>query len=126
MAWLQRLFGLEKPDLDAQVNPTNPSGDNSSGDDSNSSSSSPDAEIPAERLGLNGEYDESGLAKRVALAFDEDGQFDDVDSLYIAQLGSTVVLKGEISSQEILDSLVEVAKGVTGATDVVINEVVVG
>ncbi len=125
MAWLQRLFGLEKPDLDAQVNPT-PSGDNSSGDDSNSSSSSPDAEIPAERLGLNGEYDESGLAKRVALAFDEDGQFDDVDSLYIAQLGSTVVLKGEISSQEILDSLVEVAKGVTGATDVVINEVVVG
>jgi len=122
MAWLQRLFGLEKPDLDAQVNPTQVV-DDSSGDDS---SSSPNSEIPAERLGLNGEYDESGLAKRVALAFDEDGQFDDVDSLYVAQLGTTVVLKGEISSQEILDSLVDVAKGVTGATDVVIDEVVVG
>jgi hypothetical protein len=122
MAWLQRLFGLEKPDLDAQVNPTQ-GVDDSSGDDS---SSSPNSEIPAERLGLNGEYDESGLAKRVALAFDEDGQFDDVDSLYVAQLGTTVVLKGEISSQEILDSLVDVAKGVTGATDVVIDEVVVG
>jgi len=122
MAWLQRLFGLEKPDLDARVNPT-PSGDNSSGDDS---SSSPNAEIPAERLGLNGEYDASGLAKRVALAFDEDGRFDDVDSLYVAQLGSTVILKGEISSQEILDLLVDVAKGVTGATDVVIDQVDVG
>ncbi|MEM9162075.1 MAG: phospholipid-binding protein, partial [Cyanobacteria bacterium P01_F01_bin.4] len=53
-------------------------------------------EAPAYRVGLTGEYDESGLAKRVALAFDEDAQLDDVDTLWVAQLSGTVVLKGTV------------------------------
>jgi osmotically-inducible protein OsmY len=121
MAWLQRLFGIEKP-ADAQVNPTPSSGDDSSTDEP----STTNAQIPPERLGLNGEYDQSGLAKRVALAFDEDGQFDDIDSIYVAQTGSTVVLKGDLPDQDTLDSLVEIAKGVTGANDVVTDQVTVG
>jgi len=36
--------------------------------------------IPPERMELSGEYDQSGLAKRVALAFDEDPQLDDIDT----------------------------------------------
>jgi osmotically-inducible protein OsmY len=114
MGWLQRLFGLEKPE-DAQVNP------DASLVDENSS----EGEItPPERVGLNGEYDQSGLAKRVALAFDEDGRFDDLNSIFVAQAGGTIVLKGQVPSQDILDELVEIAKGVNGAINVVSNEVI--
>ncbi|MGI8504625.1 MAG: phospholipid-binding protein [Hassallia sp.] len=113
MGWLQRLFGMEKPD-DAQVNPESVAADDSG------------EEIPLERVGLNGEYDQSGLAKRVALAFDEDSQFDDIDSLYVAQTGSTVVLKGEVPSQDILDEMVAIAQDVSGATDVNTDEVTIG
>jgi osmotically-inducible protein OsmY len=113
MGWLQKLFGMEKP-ADAQVNPESVSVDESG------------EEIPLERVGLNGEYDQSGLAKRVALAFDEDSQFDDIDSLYVAQLGSTVVLKGQVPSQEILDEMVAIASEVSGATDVNTDQVTVG
>jgi osmotically-inducible protein OsmY len=108
MGWLQRLFGQEKP-ADAQTAPTPQSND-----------------IPPERVGLTGEYDDSGLAKRVALAFDEDGQLDDVNSLYVAQTGSTVVLKGSIPSQEMLDKAVSIARGVNGASDVLTDQVSVG
>ncbi|MGF2040087.1 MAG: BON domain-containing protein [Nostoc sp. CmiVER01] len=113
MGWLQRLFGMEKPD-DAQVNPESIAADDSGED------------IALERVGLNGEYDQSGLAKRVALAFDEDSQFDDIDSLYVAQTGSTVVLKGQVPNQEILDQMVEIASGVSGATDVNTDQVTAG
>lgn len=82
--------------------------------------------IPPERLGLQGEYDESGLAKRVALAFDNDPVLEDVDTLYVAQTGTTVVLKGSVPSQSILDRMVTVAKGVHGSKDVEINQVNVG
>jgi osmotically-inducible protein OsmY len=108
MGWLQRLFGQEKP-ADAQTAPEPQS-----------------AEIPPERVGLTGEYDDSGLAKRVALAFDENGQLDDVSTLYVAQTGSTVVLKGQIPSQEMLDLAVSTAKGVSGASDVLTDRVTVG
>jgi osmotically-inducible protein OsmY len=121
MAWLQRLFGMVKPD-NAQVNPVANADNHSSSDPVNSTGT----EVPPERLGLNGEYDQNGLAKRVALAFDEDGRFDDIESLYVAQLGSRVVLKGEIPSQDILEQLVEISRGVTGATDVLTDQVVVG
>ncbi|OUL18872.1 BON domain-containing protein [Nostoc sp. 106C] len=115
MGWLQRLFGMEKPE-DAQVNPEPSLVAEDTGEES----------IAPERIGLNGEYDQSGLAKRVALAFDEDGSFDDIDSLYVAQTGGTVVLKGSVPSQDILDQMVETARGVSGATDVQTDQVTVG
>lgn len=115
MGWLQRLFGQEKPE-DAQVNPEPAAQYEETGEES----------IAPERLGLNGEYDQSGLAKRVALAFDEDSSFDDIDTLWVAQTGGTVVLKGSVPSQDILDQMVEIASGVTGATDVNTDQVSVG
>ncbi|NMG11467.1 BON domain-containing protein [Brasilonema sp. UFV-L1] len=114
MGWLQRLFGQEKTE-DAQVNPE-PAPSEETGEET----------IAPERLGLNGEYDQSGLAKRVALAFDLDSSFDDIDTLYVAQLGSTVVLKGSVPDQDTLDQLVQIAQGVTGATDVQTDQVSVG
>jgi osmotically-inducible protein OsmY len=119
MGWLKRLFGMEKPE-DAQVNPdaTLVAEDTSEGVTGEA--------IPIERMGLSGEFDQSGLAKRVALAFDEDGSFDDIDSLYVAQTGTTVVLKGQVPSQDILDQMVEVARGVSGTGDVNTDQVTVG
>ncbi|MHC5827094.1 MAG: BON domain-containing protein, partial [Nostoc sp.] len=118
---LKRLFGIEKPQ-NAEVNPTAQATveDTSTSVDTNTESIAP------ERVGLSGEYDQSGLAKRVALAFDEDSQLDDVDSLWVAQTGSTVVLKGQVPSQDILDQMVSVASGVSGATDVNSDQVTVG
>lgn len=116
MGWLQRLFGQEKP-ADAQVNPTATLVPETTSDGET---------IPPERVGLNGEYDQSGLAKRVALAFDEDSRVTDIDTVYVAQLSGTVVLKGQVPSQDILDLLVEIARGVNGATDVTTDQVTVG
>ena len=113
MGWLQRLFGMEKP-ADAQTNPA-PVG------------TAPDGqEIPPERVGLSGEYDQSGLAKRVALAFDQNSALADLDRLWVAQTGGTVVLKGEVPSQDLLDQAVSVASNISGATSVNSDQVTVG
>lgn len=119
MGWLKRLFGLEKPQ-NAQVNPASQV--------AQAPANAPTAtqSIPPERLGLNGEYDQSGLAKRVALAFDQDQQLDDVDTLWVAQTGSTVVLKGKVPSQDILNKMISVAQSVSGATSVDTNQVTIG
>jgi osmotically-inducible protein OsmY len=77
-------------------------------------------------VGLNGEYDQSGLAKRVALAFDQDPQLDDVDTLWVAQTSGTVVLKGKVPSQDILQKMVSVARSVNGATAVDTSQVTIG
>ena len=115
MGFFKKMFGMEKP-ADAEVNPVAAAG-----------ATDPDGgEIAAERLGVNGEYDQSGLAKRVSIAFDEDASVTEVDTLWVAQSGSSVVLKGSVPSQEILDRMVELASGVSGTTDVAIDQVTVG
>jgi osmotically-inducible protein OsmY len=108
MGWLKRIFGLEKPTA-ASVAPK-----------------PQDSSTPPERIGLNGEYDQSGLAKRVVLAFDEDAALADEDRLWVAQTGTTVVLKGTVSDQATLNKMVSVARGVHGATDVDTSQVTVG
>jgi osmotically-inducible protein OsmY len=111
MGWLDRLFpGIKKPQQASAGAPPAPT----------------DSSIPPERVGLNGEYDDSGLAKRVALAFDEDAELDDINTLWVAQTSSKVVLKGKVPSQQTLDKMVSVAKGVNGATEVDTSQVTVG
>jgi BON domain len=103
MSWLKRIFGQDKPaDPQAAVSGAAAGGE----------------EIAPERVGLNGEYDESGLAKRVALAFDENSELTDEDNLWVAQTSGTVVLKGTVSSQDALNKMIEVANEVNGATSV--------
>jgi osmotically-inducible protein OsmY len=121
MGWLQRLFGMEKP-ANAEVNPpaaVDPTLAEAP-TDSGGEATSP------ERIGLNGEYDQSGLAKRVALAFDQESNLADEERLWVAQTGSTVVLKGEVTDQGTLDQMVSVAQGVSGCTNVDTSQVTVG
>ncbi len=108
MGFLQNAFGMNKPDgAETAPAPQSP-------------------EIPPERVGLNGEHDDSGLAKRVALALDEDSSFDDITTLYVAQTGSTVVFKGSVPSQDFLDKATEIARSVSGTQDVASDQVGVG
>jgi osmotically-inducible protein OsmY len=122
MGWLQRLFGMEKP---KNTQPTTVQAPNQQ-----QTYTVPNApqqpDIPPERLGLNGEYDQSGLAKRVALAFDEDAEVADLDRVWVAQTGGTVVLKGEVPSQDKLNKLVQIARNTYGATGVESDQVTVG
>ena len=107
MGWLKRRFGQEKPENPQQAIQGRGGGGGGGG--------APAQAVPVERMGLHGEYDQSGLAKRVALAFDSTPELKDVDSVYVAQTGSTVVLKGTAPSQAILDKLEAVARGIPGA-----------
>lgn len=110
MGWLQRIFGQEKPaDTQAAIN----------------APSTSEPSTPPERVGLNGEYDESGLAKRVALAFDEDSSIKDENELWVAQTGTTVVLKGKVSNQQALDRMIQVANSVNGTASVDTSQVTV-
>jgi osmotically-inducible protein OsmY len=73
--------------------------------------------IPPERVGLDGNFDESGLAKRVAKALDDANISDDV-GLWVAQTDSVVVLKYNPDAEAILEQAKQVALAVEGATDV--------
>lgn len=73
--------------------------------------------IPPEKVGLDGEFDESGLAKRVAKALD-DANISDAVGLWVAQTGSVVVLKYNPNAEGVLAQAKQVAMSVEGATDV--------
>lgn len=114
MGWFKRLFGLEKPET-----PDRPM--------TEVVQQSAEAQsIPPAKVGPDGNFDESGLAKRVALAFDNDAEVADIDTVWVAQLSSTVVLKGQVPSQEILDKLVAIASAEEGATGVQTDQVTIG
>lgn len=75
------------------------------------------AGIPPEKVGLDGNFDESGLAKRVAKALDDANISDEV-GLWVAQTGSTVVLKYNPDAAGVLEQAKSVAMSVPGATAV--------
>lgn len=76
------------------------------------------ATIPPERVGLNGEYDHSGLAKRVALTFQENVAIEEITNLRVTQRGRVVILMGEIANKRLLSRLTSLAMQVDGATGV--------
>lgn len=116
MGFFKRIFGKDKPaNATSKIKRGVAKAAGNKADD-----------VPDYKVGLDGEFDESGLAKRVALAFDEDNQLDDVDGLWVAQTSATVVLKGSVPSQSILDKMVTVAKGVDGTDSVDTSQVKVG
>ncbi|MBK4731891.1 BON domain-containing protein [Oxynema sp. CENA135] len=126
MGWLNRIFDMVTPGGEPETIEAPPPDDPSGPAQAYSVPKAPeDPSTPPERLGLNGEYDQSGLAKRVALALDQNPDTDDFERLWVAQTGGTVVLKGEVPSQEDLDRVVNVASGVYGATGVNTDEVTI-
>jgi osmotically-inducible protein OsmY len=130
MGWLQRIFGKEEKEK-ADSRNLMPIYESTRGKAANLSADqdftdeSGDA-IPPERVGLDGQYDESGLAKRVAAAFDLDPDTADLDSVWVAQLSGTVVLKGSVPSQADLDKLIAIADEVYGSTGIQTDEVTIG
>jgi len=62
----------------------------------------------------------------VAQAFDNEPTLDDIETFWVAQTGSTVVLKGQVPSQGLLQQAVSIAQGVAGVTTVDTNQVTVG
>jgi osmotically-inducible protein OsmY len=112
MGWLQRIFGQEK----YTGKPPQFAGGGGGAT----------AQVPAELAGLYGEYDESGLAKRVALAFDNEPELKDIDTVDVAQKGGMVVLTGRVANQQILDRLETVARGVNGTITMDTSQVTIG
>jgi hypothetical protein len=75
------------------------------------------ASIEPAKVGIDGQFDESGLAKRVALALDQ-ANISDTVGLWVAQTGSTVVLKYNPDAEGVLEQAKKVALTVDGATNV--------
>ena len=85
------------------------------GGNSNSlTSENTDSEIAASKVGLDGEFDQSGLAKRVAAALEEIPNFEQVAQVYVAQTGDNIILKGNVSSQDVLNQIIAQTKQVQG------------
>lgn len=82
--------------------------------------------IPPERVGLQGEYDHQGLAKRVMLAFRKEFTLIELIGLRVTQRGAVVVVIGQILNQKMLIRLVNLAMATSGAADVEVNGVSVG
>ena len=115
MGWLSRMFGKESAEsqwADAVGQAR------ARADAAREQSRGDNPDVPIERQGLNGEYDQSGMAKRVAAALDDCPDIDDVDTLWVAQTGNTIVLKGSAPDQGTLDLVVEIAQGVDGVSGV--------
>ncbi|WP_035990565.1 hypothetical protein [Leptolyngbya sp. KIOST-1] len=105
MGFLGKLFG-KKEEEKAKASPK-----------INVKQAAASAKIDPAKVGIDGQFDESGLAKRVALALDQANISDSV-GLWVAQTGSTVVLKYNPDAESVLEQAKKVALGVDGATNV--------
>ena len=77
---------------------------------------------PPERIGVYGEYDYNGLAKRVMQCFRQRAG-DEVAQLKVRQRGCVVILTGVVSSRRLLTRLVRLANTVEGAALVELYQV---
>jgi len=79
--------------------------------------------IPPERVGLSGEYDYYGLAKRIQSGFHSQFGRAAVRQLVVKQRGSAVILSGQVESLDLLDQLVDLALSTDGTTHVEVQDV---
>lgn len=69
---------------------------------------------PPEFMGLEGEYDERGLAKRVASAFDRIPELSELDTIEVMQDGGTIILQGSVRDEATLEQMTNIASRVDG------------
>ncbi|WOD40242.1 phospholipid-binding protein [Nodosilinea sp. E11] len=81
---------------------------------------------PPECMGLEGEYDDYGLVRRVAEALDHDPTLKAVDTVTLSQHGSTVALAGQVSDRTLLERVVAIASAVDGTRAVDSTHITVG
>jgi osmotically-inducible protein OsmY len=79
--------------------------------------------IPPERVGLKGEYDHYGLAKRVKKRFCDRLGSHSVRNILVKQRGAAVLISGKVAHQSMVEQLVEIAMEVDGATHVEVRDV---
>lgn len=80
---------------------------------------------PPEFMGINGEYDPSGLAKRAAIALDDDPVAANLNQLRLIQSGDAVIFEGQVPSQIELEHVVDVVKQVDGAKTIETDRVTI-
>jgi hypothetical protein len=80
---------------------------------------------PPDAMGLEGEYDPLGLAKRVAKALDEKQNLSSIDSVTLIQKGNKIIFNGQVPNRQVLDAIVETAAKVDGTHAVDIDQVAV-
>lgn len=131
MSWLQRLFGEEHN--------SDTSGKDATQVDERMSpglTGEYDLELrekagmhqpppPPEYMGLEGEYDPSGLAKRVATALDQEPDTANIETLQVIQEGSTVVFEGAVPSVSALSRITDVVSRVDGVKVVDTDQVAI-
>lgn len=81
--------------------------------------------IPTERVGLYGEFSLSGIAQRVAKAFEQDSILRDVSTVYVAQEDDAIILTGTIPNAILLRRMEGIALQVTGVKKVYSSQVAV-
>lgn len=78
---------------------------------------------PPEYMGFEGEYDTTGLAKRIAKQLDDDAQLEDVPTLQIIQREAVVCFEGSAPDQMVLNRIMDVAAQVDGVQAVDVSRV---
>lgn len=120
MSWLQRLFGeagsrnTGREDTNQVDEPMSPGLTGEYDLELREKAGMHQPPPPPECMGLEGEYDPSGLAKRVATALDQEPDVADIETLQVTQEGSTVVFEGAVPSMSALNRITDVAARVDG------------
>jgi hypothetical protein len=83
------------------------------------------AAIPPERVGLSGEYDHYGLAKRVQADFHRHFGRPAIAQLLIKQRGSAVILSGQVDSEAMVEQLIARAIATEGTTHVEVRHILI-
>ncbi|MEP0912820.1 hypothetical protein NDI45_18065 [Leptolyngbya sp. GB1-A1] len=130
MSWSERLFGIcDLPVGDRKVRASTAAGAMSPGLTGNydwglrEKAGEHQPPPPPECMGIEGEYDQQGLAKRVAIAFDRVAELADIDTVTIVQDGSTIILVGTVLDRAVIDRLHQVASQVDGTKQVDVTQV---
>ncbi|MBU6230890.1 MAG: BON domain-containing protein [Cyanobacteria bacterium REEB459] len=77
--------------------------------------------LPSERIGIRGEYDHYGLARRVEQHILAQLGAEAAAQLQVKQRGGVVILSGRVGSRFLLDRLVTLTLATAGATQVDTN-----
>lgn len=81
--------------------------------------------IPPERVGLQGEYDHYGLAKRVQARFKDRLGRVEAAKVVIKQRGGVILLGGQVDDRDLLDDLITIALCTEGTSHVEVCDMVI-
>lgn len=132
MSWLKRVFSSMSPSsfnpVMAQSSYNAPLSSGFAGNPGLTSRTewgSQKSDLPLEYVGIQGEYDPQGLAKRVAQRFDQHPQVSKIETLCIIQNGARISLLGKIDDGVLLQQVIDLAKQVSGTKGVDVSQVVI-